>query len=445
MDNLKSMKVIDTKIFILISLIISPFIYQWGPIVFLVNVFMQILLLLYTKENVDTKIWMVYLLSFSYFGLELFGVRIYDLIMVVSIIFLFLINFKLQIRLVDVFLFIIFIIYIIFTWSINGFYYQGFIEISRYLFSFLTFILFFNLKPRWETIIKFIPIISIGNIIQAIELYILTLMNKVVVFNSNIFSVNYFNNTQEMRLNGFFTDPNKFLCFFLFLFILFEFIHTTKKIRMPFKYCLITRFVLILGVLISFSRTGLVVVVLYLVLNLTKRIFHKYNVYVWIIFLLIGFFIITLFSRIGYLTEVLNYIFVITTKILGRDRTFEINSFITEDNRYLIWNTTIEYIKMNPLIGYGPLSFERLLPYPPHNTYLTLLLDLGLLGCILFILLIKPLFKITELEVIIPFIVIPSLLLDLSNFRLLYILLAISIVSGYYKKPERVAKRIMDA
>lgn len=446
MSNLKLKRIINRNILILISIITNPFIYQLNPIAFLANVFVQILLIISAKEKIDTKIWMIYILSFSYFGLDLFGLKIYDLVMVMSIIFLLFRRHKFKLRFVDLFVLILFTLYMIFVWSINEYIYSGLVEISRYLLSFLTFILFSNLKPNLKAIINYIPVIAIANIFQALELYLITVRNGATIFSSYFINVQYFYSNQEMRFNGFFTDPNKFLCFFFFLYIIYE--YCCKKIQIQYKHRLITKFILILGILISFSRTGLIVVSMYFALKLTRRVFNKYSIIFHLfIFLIIVFAIILIFYGNNYILQFINYIFVNSAKILGRERTAEINPFITDDNRYLIWKMAIEYIKLNPLIGYGPQSFERLLPYPSHNTYLTLLLDFGFIGCIFFITLMKPIYRIARLEVLISFIVIPTLFFDLSNFRLLYILLAISICSDYYKKlninkyQERVANK----
>lgn len=412
---------------ILLSIILNPLIYKLSPLGFFINVIAQLILIIFFNEDTDTKIWKLYILSFSYFGLEIIGLKIYDFIMVISFVVLLLKKRRLKVRMIDLIIAITFISFIMFTWSYNGYESNGLVEITRYILAFLVFFLFFNTKPNIKAIISFIPIIALSNIIQSIILYQFILMNEISNFQSAFINITLFMNTSEVRLNAFFTDPNKFMCFFFFLFVVYEIYYYINKKEIKAQHRWITHLILVIGILISFSRTGLIAIAIYIVLLLFRKIFKNSKIIYFFIYSLSVLIIILLLSEDNIIFELINYILVNSAEVLGRERTAEINAVITEDNRYLIWKVTFDYILSNPLVGYGPLSFLAILPYPPHNTYLTVMLDFGLIGLILFVSFMAPIIKNIKTEILFPFIIIPTLMLDLSNFRLLFIILAIVI------------------
>lgn len=419
---------------ILFSIILNPLIYKISPIVFVVNITFQLLLIVIQKESVHTKIFQAYILSFSYFGLDILGLKIYDIIMLISFLVIYFKKNKLNFRFKDSLIIITFFTYTISSWAISGYYNEGLVEISRYLLAFLALMLFFNIKPDAKKILKFIPIIALANIIQALILYQIHLMTEVTQYTSQLINVTLSANDTEIRLNAFFTDPNKFLCYFFFLFILYEYFYNSKGTVLSSQHRIRTHIVIFVGIIISFSRTGLIALGLYFMLLIIQKLLKNSKIiYLFLTFIsTISIMLFVFGSDLIY--RLLNFITVTSAELLGRERTVEINAVFTEDSRYLIWNKALEYIIVNPVFGYGPLSFEQLLPYPPHNTFLTILLDFGIIGIIIFILLFIPLFKTIKLELLIPFIIFPMLMLDLSNFRLLFILLALAITIQHERK-----------
>ena len=117
----------------------------------------------------------------------------------------------------------------------------------------------------------------------------------------------------------------------------------------------------------------------------------------------------------------------LSAKLLGREHTLKVNASFEDDNRMRIWMMAFNYIKQKPIIGYGWIANEQLLPYPTHNTLISLLLDGGLIVLMSYIYTFLPLFKNKRQDIVIPYIIVPLLLLDLGNYRLWYLLLGLVI------------------
>ena len=119
------------------------------------------------------------------------------------------------------------------------------------------------------------------------------------------------------------------------------------------------------------------------------------------------------------LNGIIENIFTLSAKLLGREHTLKVNASFEDDNRMRIWMMAFNYIKQKPIIGYGWIANEQLLPYPTHNTLISLLLS--------YIYTFLPLFKNKRQDIVIPYIIVPLLLLDLGNYRLWYLLLGLVI------------------
>lgn len=410
-----------SDLLVLLSIALNPLLYRMGYLFFILNILLQILLVVVEKETFSTKIWKIYILSFMYFGVKVFGIKLYDLVMFAIIIFLFSNRVVLKVTYLEMTKILLFVSYIIIVWLINGYYVEGAVEISRYILSIILFVLFANIKPNLKSVMMFILFLVIGNIIQSVVLYGLIVNNEVSHFTSSVISIDFFNDLRETRLSGFFTDPNKFLCFLFFLFVVYEYFYSNIKAFVTKKERFFAHVILYTGMLITFSRTALLSLAVYLFLLIYQKFFQG-NKMVFIVAIIVVMIFVAIDARNNY--KIMNFLLVKSTEILGRQRTLEINSNIMEENRYLIFKEALRCIKDKALIGYGPYSYSRLLPYPPHNTFITLMMDYGVIGLLIFLVLVSPLSKI-KISLLIPFILVPSLLFDLNNFRLYYILLAV--------------------
>ena len=134
---------------------------------------------------------------------------------------------------------------------------------------------------------------------------------------------------------------------------------------------------------------------------------------------------IGVFALPDTISTTINTIYTVAARILGREHTLEINATLHDDNRMIIWRMAIECILRKPLLGYGWLSFSRLLPYPTHNTVLSLLLDGGIFVFLAYLYTIFPLLSNRNYNLLIPCVIIPSLVLDLGNYRIYFLLLAL--------------------
>lgn len=96
-----------------------------------------------------------------------------------------------------------------------------------------------------------------------------------------------------------------------------------------------------------------------------------------------------------------------------------------DDNRVYVWGKAIQFISQKPFWGNGWLAYQSLLPYPTHNTIVSLLLDGGAFVLTAYLYTFGPLFSNKRFGATISCVILPMLLLDLGNYRVLFLLLAL--------------------
>ena len=148
-----------------------------------------------------------------------------------------------------------------------------------------------------------------------------------------------------------------------------------------------------------------------------------------------------------------------TSEIVEKRFSYEIRNF-TENktsSRSLLFNHSIDLIKENPIIGYGSGSFtdkfgeineetKKVVRYQhktPHNNYLYVWLELGLLGLLLFLLIFY--FQIKELyqrkdgfvRILLPIMYLCVMMTDTylfnQNTLILYVFLSVTVINYQYK------------
>lgn len=154
-------------------------------------------------------------------------------------------------------------------------------------------------------------------------------------------------------------------------------------------------------------------------------------------------------------------VFVIynTSEIVEKRFTYEIKRFIENktSSRSLLFNHSIDLIKENPVLGYGAGIFtdkfgeineetKKVLRYQhktPHNNYLYVWIELGLLGLLLFLLIFY--FQIKELYyqndgdfmILLPIMYLCVMMTDTylfnQNTLILYVFLSVIVVNYQYK------------
>ena len=172
-----------------------------------------------------------------------------------------------------------------------------------------------------------------------------------------------------------------------------------------------------IGAVISMSRTSLICIAVYIFMKLLVKIKQKSYVLYYVSITVLSILLIMSVVNPDILNGIIENIFTLSAKLLGREHTLKVNASFEDDNRMRIWMMAFNYIKQKPIIGYGWIANEQLLPYPTHNTLISLLLDGGLIVLMSYIYTFLPLFKNKRQDIVIPYIIVPLLLLDLGNYR----------------------------
>ena len=132
--------------------------------------------------------------------------------------------------------------------------------------------------------------------------------------------------------------------------------------------------------------------------------------------------------------DLLNNISDSIVKLMGRQRTLNVNSNLADDNRVQIWKYAFQYISNHIFVGNGLASETILLPYPTHNTYVYLLLNTGCIGLISYVVwLFKAAYRILRLDDFIFFILIPTFFLDLTDYNMLFFSLGFILAYKNYR------------
>lgn len=318
------------------------------------------------------------------------------------------------------------------------------LEVLRYIICILLLITTINEKFDFNSIINEMICIALGNLYFAFIVFIM-IRHGIFENYSGLIATNVYIFTKELRWNGFFSDPNKYMAFcFALLFISEAFIRAGRK-KIAFTI------IILISSVLSFSRTALIVIAVFVafkILIIIRKKMSQSSFYI----LLIG--VITLFSVIvavgvlmpDLINRVLNYLYVASSTLLGRVQALQLSTTIQEDNRTRIWRMALQLIKQSPISGYGWASNEYLLPYPTHNTVLALLLDGGVIVLVSYLFMFWPLLSYKRWDIIVSCCIVSSLLLDLQGYRIWFFLLGLILcknaginptISGVMKRTER--------
>lgn len=400
---------------------IIPILFVLNKYAFAIAIILNLFIYCLHYKNKSNLFVVILLNSFIYSSLSLFGLKLYDWIIVIYFIFLlikkhgkFFFNLRMIVLLITsviVFLF----------HSIKS---PQILEMVRYIISIILVFNVINLEFNFDEIDNDIIHITLANMYNAIVVYILIGLGRVQNISTSIISTSTYIYKGEVRLNGFFTDPNKYMLYCLCLIFIAEIFISNKN-----KKNIIILLAMISAV-ISMSRTSLICFGVYFIIKIFKVLRKKSFVLYYIGIGLSLIIAIILILNPEIINNLVENVFVNTAKLLGRQNTLKVNTSVENDNRVKIWTMAIQYIKNKPLIGYGWLANEYLLPYPTHNTILSLMLDGGIFMLIAYLYAFIPLFRNKRLDVVVPYILIPLFLLDLGNYRLWYLLLGLIIKKG---------------
>lgn len=385
------------------------------PLLFL-NIILQLFLLFRRSKNWETFAFISILWSFLFSGISFSGIRLYDIVLIVG---LFHLIFSKKIRMPKGYTagLICFMasIFFVFACRIDA---NSLLELSRYIFCSGYFLLFANLDLKKIFLKNHLVEICFANIYYAISIYIQITKGVFKNMTSNYISTDVYIYSSEVRMNGFFTDPNKYMIFCLAILFIVELLLKNREKHMC--VCII-----LTSLVLSFSRTALICIAVYIACEILVWIRNKgqqlfnFSVFVIIILAIVA----VLFKQ--QIVEIVNALYGFTATILGRERTLQVNPTFSQDNRVFVWKLAFQYIKENWIFGHGFLSYENLLPFPTHNTFVSLLLDGGIILLVPFINLFKKLILNSRFDLTISCIMIPMIFLDIGNYRMLYALIGI--------------------
>ena len=277
-------KITLSSILLAIIYILLTIIVYKASMLFLPLFLLMFLLLKKLSSNDYYFIISSYILSSSFFGVSMFGIKIFDIVLGLSFIYL-LFTKKIQSISPRISIFIIFLMYIIFEYLfINSMRIPnnlgGYIEIERYIFAFIALLTFSqkcfsNLNK--EKLTRNIDYLSILLIFQTIVMFFchnlfgnLEKAKSDGLLTINIFSYNTTNNNfslnadSEARVSAFFSDPNKLMIFFFCLLLVRKILTKDRGInRCDFIY--------IIGALLTGARTSVIVALIYLVVAVIKK------------------------------------------------------------------------------------------------------------------------------------------------------------------------------
>lgn len=407
--------------------IILPFVFMFNPIMFIVVCMLFVWILIKDEKNLSNRTIVAILATTLFSGVSVLGFRLYDWVILIAVLCSAFRIISKPINTNSLMRITLFSIVVVANAFINFWGENVISEVLRYFISIALIILVLSFDDfsteNIENMHEKIQILCIANLILAFLTFFLSQDTLFKNYELGYLNTNLFLSSQETRLFGFFSDPNKFMSFSACLLFMVEYYISPSKKRN------LTVALLLIAIIASLARTALVMVAAYVVLKLLKCIEKKSKglSYTVIIVLVLG---IGLLYFSGIIDKLIEETYTLMAEILHRDRTAEINGSVSEDGRIVIWKEAIEFIKKKVIIGYGWLSNEVLLPYPTHNTVLALLLDSGVIGLVSFLFLFSPLLKIDRWDISVSMIIVPALFLDMQNYRLYFLLLALLMLTN---------------
>lgn len=414
-----------------------PVLFFKAKILFLLSLGILFFLVLYRVKNPIVRLFFLYIFSASLFGLSVVGIKVFDVIVIITFIYLCISHNMQTVVNSDINWFYLFLLYVLFSFIILLFIGQNngnelFQEFFRFFIAIVTLLCFSqkcfsNINSK-----MMIWIINYIGFILLLQIIVMSICQSHFGSPSNLhfgpISVNVFDynsssldTMNEERISAFFSDPNKLMCFFFLLLLLKKNVYNKR-----FEFYDVT---FLIGALLTGARTAFGVVFLYLMIIFLRRFFKSCELLGWCFVGIISI-IIALYIYINNISigMIINSFFKKVLSLTGRDKTLKTDSTVQSDSRIMIWKIAWQYIEKKPIFGNGIFSERILLPYPTHNTLVQLLLDYGIVGLMIYtIATMRIVIKRMNIMNWLILLLIPSLVLDLANYNLIYFVFAITL------------------
>ena len=403
---------LDLKIVLFIlNMFFTPICYIVNPFLFVTSIFAGIFLLASRVAGGDNKFLIALLYAVLFSGVSIVGIRPYDVVIFIGMIVLLIKRrkIKISIRIIPFIIVVLFVLLIKFNT-------ESMMEAIRYITCIMLFIEVINGDFNVTELSDEIIAIILANIYYAVSVFLFISKGQFVNYTSSIIGTNIYIYASELRLNGFFSDPNKYMAFcFGLLFIAEGYLVKSKKRRF-------ITVLIIFSSLIALSRTALIVIFFFVSMKIALILKTKSKP----LFLILLITVVILGGMAvvvpDIVNEFFNHLYVLSSRMMGRQRQLELSSTLQGDNRMRIWRIAFELIKEKPLVGHGWMSNEWLLPYPTHNTVLAILLDGGIIALLSYVIMFWPMYKCKRWDLVSSCIIVPSLMLDLQNYRMWFLI-----------------------
>lgn len=416
------------------------------PLVFMINIYLFVglilldfFLLTYGVTGFGNKTAVLFLSAVLFSGISIAGLKLYDWVIMFSAFTFFFIKkekISMPVKLVPFLIIVFFNAIIHYTGS-------SVIMVSlRYVICIMLVVVVSKAEFNFDKISNEIILVALTNLYFAVSVFffmnagriikrdnIVTLISGSIVQRihpDDFVSVNLYVFSNEVRMNGFFSDPNKYMVFcFALLFVAEAFVISGRKKK---TLC----FLILISALLSLARTALIIIAAYFVLKFLYKIKEGYKRIFYISLCLCVSIMLFFVLMPDIINNAVNNMYVWSTEILGRTRALELSRTLQGDNRTRIWEMALSFIKEKPILGYGWLSNEYLLPYPTHNSVLELLLDGGAVTLVLYIYMFWPLIRYRRWDIVFSCYLVSSLMLDLASYRVWFFLLGLVLCKNIY-------------
>ena len=304
--------------------LLTPFAFMANPLLFVVCVTAQLVLQTLHGYRFSELFVVLLLNGFVYSSVSFAGLRFYDWIIIFSFVYVF-INRRgyvaIPVRL------LIFSTSIFLVFLFHGMETNEILEVVRYFVSILLIVVVLNTKPDMNLISESIIRICKVTLYNAIIVFAMIQLGRVHNYMSSFISTNVYIYSDEVRLNGFFSDPNKYMTFCLaLLFIIDVFIENPTYKRNGIL-------ILSIATVLSMSRTALLCLGFYFFVKLLLKLKDKSPVLFGCCIITFSVVCILLLAAPDIINSIINELYTLAARVLGREHTLEINATMKDDNR----------------------------------------------------------------------------------------------------------------
>ena len=306
------------------------------------------------------------------------------------------------------------------------------VEVARIVASLGVFLLFSSADGHGEGLPGVLAVVTAVAVFHSVAVFALMDASGANL-DGAILSTDVFFEAGELRLCGFFTDPNKYMSFLLVL------LFCALGARFERKAALVA--VLCVASVSTGSRSALISLALLAAVALIRRLAARDRRYA-IAATLAAAACAAAVVAIGPAT-VMQRLYVLSAQIMGRDAALQVSPNFMQDNRMLVYIASCGLIARRPLLGYG-WDAMSLLPYPTHNTVLNVLMCGGVVLLAAYAAFLAPvarrLARLRLLGFFAACVLVPMMLLDLFDYRLLFFLFGLLCSEGLlFARPAAAA------